>query len=187
MPDTFTVSVERPEVWRVTFNNPPVNKVDPEMILELQALVGQLETDRDVRVVIFDSAIPEHFLGPYDMSRAADTPSEPGPAGMPPWLDLTARLARLAALIGRARALEVILGSQPFDGATAERYGLVNRALPDRDLDAFVAALASSIAGAGQYALTHAKAIVNDATLPPDDELVAAYEAFFSSVAPGAG
>jgi enoyl-CoA hydratase/carnithine racemase len=95
MPESFTVSVERPELWWVAFDNPPVNKVDPEMILKLQALVGQLEADPDVKVVIFDSAIRDHFLGPYDMSRAADTPSEPGPTGLPPWLDLTVRLARL--------------------------------------------------------------------------------------------
>ena len=237
MPESFTVSVERPELWRVTFDNPPVNKVDPEMILKLQALVGQLEADPDVKVVVFDSTIPDHFLGPYDMSRAADTPSEPGPTGLPPWLDLTVRLARLPvvsiaviggvalgcgnefalacdlrfaslerasieeigvhvgygpgggavprlpALIGRARALEVVLGSQPFDGATAEQYGLVNRALPDSELDAFVAALASDIVEAGQFALTHAKALVDPVTLPSDDDLVAAYEAFFSSVA----
>ena len=237
MPESFTVSVERPELWRVTFDNPPVNKVDPEMILKLQALVGQLEADPDVKVVVFDSTIPDHFLGPYDMSRAADTPSEPGPTGLPPWLDLTVRLARLPvvsiavirglalgcgnefalacdlrfaslerasieeigvhvgygpgggavprlpALIGRARALEVVLGSQPFDGAMAEQYGLVNRALPDSELDAFVAALASDIVDAGQFALTHAKALVDPVTLPSDDDLVAAYEAFFSSVA----
>ena len=75
MPESVTVSVEHPALWRLTFDNPPVNKVDPEMILKLQALVGQLEADPDVKVVVFDSAIPEHFLGPYDMTRAADTPS----------------------------------------------------------------------------------------------------------------
>ena len=169
MPYSFTLTVERPELWLATFDNPPVNKVDPYTILKLQALVGQLEADPDVKVVVFDSAVPEHFLGPYDMTRAADTPSEPGPTGLPPWLDLTVRLARLPvvsiavirgvalgcgnefalacdlrfasferasiqqigvhvgygpgggavprlpALIGRARTLEVILGSQPFD------------------------------------------------------------------------
>jgi enoyl-CoA hydratase/carnithine racemase len=67
-----TVSVERPELWRITFDNRPVNKLDSEMILKLQALVGQLDADPDVKVVVFDSAIPDHFLGPYDMSRAAD-------------------------------------------------------------------------------------------------------------------
>jgi hypothetical protein len=44
---------------------------------------------------VFDSADADHFLGPHDMSRAAETPSIPGPTGLPPWLDLTVRLSRL--------------------------------------------------------------------------------------------
>ena len=44
-------------------------------------------------------------------------------------------IARLPALAGRARALELILGSAVLDGATAERYGVVNRAVPDAELD----------------------------------------------------
>ncbi len=42
---------------------------------------------------------------------------------------------RLPPLVGRGRALEIILGANDFDGATAERYGYVNRALPDAELD----------------------------------------------------
>jgi enoyl-CoA hydratase/carnithine racemase len=84
--------------WSVTFANPPANVVDPEMILELQALVDELEHDPDVMVVVFGSAYPDEFLDPYDVARAADTPTEPGPTGMPPWLDMTARLSRLPAV-----------------------------------------------------------------------------------------
>jgi enoyl-CoA hydratase/carnithine racemase len=91
----FTIARARPQLWNVTFDNPPVNLVDPEMILELQALVDQLEHDPDVTVVVFDSANANHFLGPYDMSRVAGTPTAPGPTGMHPWLDLTVRLSRL--------------------------------------------------------------------------------------------
>ena len=91
----FTVARSQHQLWKVTFNNPPVNLVDPEMILDLQALVDQLEHDPDVTAVVFDSANDEHFLGPYDMSRVADTPTAPGPTGMHPWLDLTVRLSRL--------------------------------------------------------------------------------------------
>ncbi|MBV8684739.1 MAG: enoyl-CoA hydratase/isomerase family protein, partial [Caulobacteraceae bacterium] len=40
-------------------------------------------------------------------------------------------MARLARLIGRGRALEVVLGADDIDGATAELYGYVNRSLPD--------------------------------------------------------
>ncbi len=45
---------------------------------------------------------------------------------------------RLPHLVGRGRALEIILGANDFDGETAERYGYVNRALPDTELDALV-------------------------------------------------
>ena len=52
----------------------------------------------------------------------------------------------LARLLGRGRAMEAILGADDFDAETAERYGWINRALPDADLDAFVARLARRIA-----------------------------------------
>jgi len=66
------LAVTRAETrWTVTFANPPANLVDPEMILELQGLVDKLEHDPDVTVVVFGSAKVDHFLGPYDMSRAA--------------------------------------------------------------------------------------------------------------------
>jgi enoyl-CoA hydratase/carnithine racemase len=53
---------------------------------------------------------------------------------------------RLPRLVGRGRALEIVLGANDFDGDTAERYGYVNRALPDAELDGFVDALARRIA-----------------------------------------
>jgi enoyl-CoA hydratase/carnithine racemase len=52
----------------------------------------------------------------------------------------------LTRLVGRARALEVVLGGELFDAETAERYGWVNRALPPEELDGFVDALARRIA-----------------------------------------
>src|SRR6267142_1918320 len=52
---------------------------------------------------------------------------------------------RLPPLVGRGRALEIILSGNDFDGETAERYGYVNRALPDAELDGFVNALARRI------------------------------------------
>ncbi|CAN5257046.1 enoyl-CoA hydratase/isomerase family protein [soil metagenome] len=51
----------------------------------------------------------------------------------------------LPPLLGRARTLEVILGAALFDAATAERYGWINRALPDAELDGFVTSLAARI------------------------------------------
>jgi hypothetical protein len=60
------LAVTRTETrWHVTFADPPINLVDPEMIIEHQTLVDQLEHDPDVTVV-FDSADADHFLGPYE-------------------------------------------------------------------------------------------------------------------------
>ena len=72
---------------------------------------------------------------------------------------------RLPRLIGRARALEVVLGCDDIDAATAERWGYVNRALPDGELRPFVDALATRIASFPAEAIARAKVAV-DAALP---------------------
>src|SRR4051794_41359872 len=66
----------------------------------------------------------------------------------------------LGRLLGRGRAMEAILGADDFDADQAERYGWINRALPDAHLDAFVARLARRLAavplragGSGQGAV----------------------------------
>ena len=85
-------------------------------------------------------------------------------------------------LIGRDRALEVILSSADYDADVAERWGWVTRALPDAELDAFVDAMANRLASFDGWAVATAKAMVNRATLPPDADLVAAYEEFVESL-----
>jgi enoyl-CoA hydratase/carnithine racemase len=234
---TLRLTKDQSPVRRITFDNPPGNLVNPEMILELQQAITELEKDTEVRVIIFDSADEEVFLGKYDLSRAADTPNDPGPTGLPTWLDLTARLtrlpvvsiakirgathgvgsefalacdlrfaslerahidqpevsarvvpgggaiARLPGLCGRARTLEIILGSTPLDGALADHYGVVNRALPDQVLDDFVDDLASRIAGFDSRAISESKALIDAETLPDNEQLLAPYQAFFGSVA----
>jgi len=52
-------------------------------------------------------------------------------------------LERLPMLVGRSRALEIVLGANDFDADTAERYGWINRAIPDAELDAFVGTLSA--------------------------------------------
>jgi len=64
---------------------------------------------------------------------------------------------RLPPLVGRGRALEIVLGANDFDGDTAERYGYVNRALPDEELDGFVDALACRIASFDRRSIAAAK------------------------------
>jgi enoyl-CoA hydratase/carnithine racemase len=72
----------------------------------------------------------------------------------------------LARLLGRGRALEAILGADDFNAEQAERYGWINRALPDADLDAFVARLARRIASFPTEAVRSAKRALNELTLP---------------------
>src|SRR3981189_3032973 len=85
---------------------------------------------------------------------------------------------RLPHLVGRGRALEIVLGANDFDGDTAERYGYVNRALPDVELDSFVDALARRIASFDLGAIAAAKSLVNQVSLPPTDRLLDALTLF---------
>lgn len=79
-------------------------------------------------------------------------------------------MARLPRLMGRGRALEVLLGADDMPGDVAERYGYVNRSLPDAELDAFVDSLAKRIASFDKQALTDTKRFVDVASLPSDYE-----------------
>jgi enoyl-CoA hydratase/carnithine racemase len=85
---------------------------------------------------------------------------------------------RLPHLVGRGRTLEIILGANDFDGDTAERYGYVNRALPDAELDSFVDALARRIASFDRRAIAAAKNLVNQVSLPSADRLLDALTSF---------
>jgi enoyl-CoA hydratase/carnithine racemase len=90
-------------------------------------------------------------------------------------------MARLPHLIGRNRALEVLLSSDDISGEQAAAYGYVNRALPDADLDAFVEALATRIAKFDKWAIATTKRLVNT-SLPPDVELGAGWDACIASL-----
>jgi enoyl-CoA hydratase/carnithine racemase len=92
-------------------------------------------------------------------------------------------MARLAGLMGRGRGLEVILGADDFPANLAERYGYVNRALPDEEIEAFGDAFACRLASFEKHALVGAKALMNEATLPPDAVFQHALTAFFASAA----
>src|SRR3989441_10167004 len=85
---------------------------------------------------------------------------------------------RLPHLVGRGRALEIVLGGNDFDGDMAERYGYINRALADAELDGFVDALARRIASFDWRAIAAAKNLVNQVSLPSADRLLAAITSF---------
>ena len=226
------------EYWRVTFNNPPLNIFGPKTIPQLNESITAVETDEQVKVVVFDSAIDGFFLTHYDfLAKIEDTTSlPPGPTGLQPLPDMLVRLsrapvvsiasirgratgvgselalacdmrfasrekailshfevgagivpgggpmARLPRLMGRGRALEVLLGAYDIPGDLAERYGYVNRSLPDAELDEFVDALATRIASFNKRAISETKRFVDVASLPPDYEIAPEWDVCFASI-----
>jgi len=238
--NTRRVRLERclPSYWRVTFDHPPLNIFGPESIPQLNEVIAALETDENVKVVVFDSAVDGFFLTHYDfLAKLEDSTSlPPGPTGLHPLPDMLARLsrapvvsialirgratgvgselalaadmrfasrekailsqwelgaglvpgggpmARLPRLIGRGRALEVLLGADDIGGDLAERYGYVNRALADAELDGFVEALARRIASFDRDAIASIKRLVDKASLPPDEDIALEWSAFIASV-----
>jgi enoyl-CoA hydratase/carnithine racemase len=227
-----------PAYWRVTFDNPPLNLMGPEFVLQFKEIITALETDEQVKVVVFDSAVEGFFLNHSDfLAKLEDlTGIPPGPTGLQAWPDILVRLtrtpvvsialirgratgngseialacdmsfasrekailsqwevgvgmvagggpmARLPRLIGRGRALEVLLSSNDIRGDLAESYGYVNRSFPDAELDEFVDALASRIAAFDKWAIGNTKRLVNAASLPPDVEVDAGWDTCIASV-----
>ena len=100
-------------------------------------------------------------------------------AGLVPGDDPMARLPRL---MGRGRALEVLLGADDIPGDLAELYGYVNRSLPDADLDAFVESLATRIASFDKRAISETKRFADVASLPPDFEIAPEWDVCFASI-----
>ncbi|MFD4611847.1 enoyl-CoA hydratase/isomerase family protein [Streptomyces sp. NPDC058440] len=230
-------------MWRITFDHPPLNLIDAGTIGELTGPVGALEQDPKVRVVVFDSAVPDFFLAHYDIGGAAPTRNAPPvtPTGMSPWLDVLARIAegpfvsiakirgrargagsefvlacdmrfasrenavlsqpeiglglvaggapthRLPFLTGRSRALEIMLTGQDYDADLAERYGYVDRAVPDSGLDDFVADVAGRIASFDKTALVEVKNLVGEVSLPAHEQQARTGRAFWASAGRPAG
>ena len=203
---------------RVTFDHPPINTVTATTVEELAELVGLIEEDSDLNVVVFDSANPAFYLAQYDFE---DDPTRMGalaarPTGMPAWIDVLVRMAgapvvsiasirgrargagsefvlacdlrfashentllgqvevgtgvvpggrpmvRLARLVGRGRALEILLAADDVDGPRAELYGYVNRVIADDQLDGEVDRIASRIARLDHNAIARTKSYVAD-------------------------
>ena len=233
--DHLRIDRRGPGYCRVTFDHPPINTITATTVAELAEVVGLIEQDRDLRVVVFGSANPDFFLAHYDLEHdpARTAALGVGPTGMHAWLDLLVRLsrapivsiasirgrargagsefvlacdmrfasrentlvgqfevgmgvvpgggpmARLSRLVGRGRALEILLVADDFDGPRAAEYGYVNRVIADDRLDEEVHAIASRLARFDRDGLGRTKAYVDQVTLPPDRELPAALADFF--------
>jgi hypothetical protein len=90
-------------------------------------------------------------------------------------------VARLPRLIGRGRALEVLLVADDIDATLAERYGYVNRVVPDDQLEQETDRIVRRLASFDKQAIAETKAFVDATSLPDDEELPPALSAFFAS------
>lgn len=227
-----------PAHWRVVMENPPLNLMGPDFVVQFREIMSAIENEEPLRVVVFESAVDGFFLNhsDFDVELERLTRLPQGPTGLEAWPDILARLprapvvsiakirgratgngselalacdmtfasrekallsqweagvgmvagggpmARLPRLIGRSRALEVLLGSNDIGGDLAQEYGYVNRSLPDDELDGFVDSLATRISAFDKWAIANTKRLVNAASLAPEVELAAGWEACIASV-----
>lgn len=210
-------------ICRATIDNPPINLLNADLIVELGRFAAEVAADDEVRVVIVDSADPAFFVAHADITLIQHLPTDDttlhdelspfdavvdlfrtmpkatiaviegiargGGSELALAFDMRfaalgkARLAqpevaigiipggggtqRLPRQVGRARALEVILGCEDIDAATADAWGYVNRALPPDELRAFVATLAARIASFPRDVIAAAKRAVDTAAGDP--------------------
>ena len=232
------VTKTTPALWRVAFDNPPLNLIGPDMLVELRALLDDAETDPLVAVIVFESADDEYFLAHWDIASDPELTNSlpPGPTGFHPWLDILIRISKLPAvtvsalrgrargagsefalatdirfasrekavlgqfemgtgavagggpssrlprLVGRGRALEILVSAGDYDGDLAERYGYVNRAIADADFEQFVTDFATRVSAFDVRALQEIKQFVNAVSLPDDSEFPPQMDAFWNSV-----
>jgi enoyl-CoA hydratase/carnithine racemase len=106
----FSVERPSPSFCRVTFDHPPVNTITATTVAELAELVGLVEHDPDLNVVVFKSANRDFYLAHYDVENDPGRTAAlgVGPTGMPAWIDVLVRLSRapvvsIASIRGRAR------------------------------------------------------------------------------------
>jgi len=234
MPDHSQFNTDRtyPGRWTITFMNPPINIFDPTTIVELGALMTDLEADLTVKVVVFQSANPDFFIAHLDVARAA---AQPEVLGL--WREIVLRLSSmpvvsiakirgrtrgignefvlacdmrfasrqsalfgqpeigvglipgggamewLPRLVGRSRALEIVLSADDFNADIAERYGWVNRTLDDDGLDSFVDTLARRLASFDRKTLATAKTQINRFGTPTATELQSSNDMIFPMLA----
>src|SRR5215471_8422715 len=234
MPDLSQFNIDRtdPGRWTITFSNPPINMFVPTTIVELGALMTDLEADPSVKVAVFQSANRDFFIAHLDVAKAAERPEV-----LDLWRDFVLRLSSmpvvsiakirgrtrgignefvlacdmrfagrqntlfgnpevgvglipgggalewLPRLVGRSRALEIVLSADDFDADIAERYGWVNRTLDDDQLDSFVDTLIRRLASFDRETLGAAKAQINRVGMPTAAELQSSNDMFFSILA----
>ena len=84
----FSIDRTHPGRWTITFNNPPINMFVPSTIVELGALMTDIEADPSVKVVVFQSANPDFFIAHLDVAKAVERPDV-----LSLWRDFVLRLS----------------------------------------------------------------------------------------------
>jgi len=202
-------------VATVTMCNPPINVLSSALTRELYTFTREVESNADVRVIIFKSGDKDFFLSHSDVHLFLNYESEDSRYALDAFREMTRRFytwdkvtiaqiegrasgggsefleaadmrfaalgktfishpevslgfipckggsQRLPALVGRARALELILGGAFVGAEVAEAYGLINRAFAPAALDTYVKKLALRIAGCPDETVRYAKRCVN--------------------------
>jgi len=90
-------------------------------------------------------------------------------------------MARLGRLVGRGRALEILLGGEDIPAELAAESGYLNRIVPDADIERFVDGFARQIATFDKVALAGIKKLVDVATLPKDAEFAPGLQVYFAT------
>jgi len=236
--DCFKIRTDRGVAF-VTIDHPPINLFDFNLMQEMTRIGMELESDDNIRVVVFDSANPEFFIAHADVNLIQMLPTEVPPKAetLSPFHSMVDRFRtmpkvsiakiegrtrgggsefvlsldmrfgalgkaifaqpevalgiipggsgtqRLPRLMGRGRAMEVILGCEDIPADLAERYGYINRALPPEELGPFVDRLAYRIASFPAEAIALAKPSINAAELPTFEGLLEEAHYFNQSVA----
>ncbi len=238
-PTTFGLTRHSETLWRVTFDNGPLNLIDGQMNLELHQLLDQVEQDAEVAVLLFESANPDYFLAHYAADADMTPLAELQPSEAVPWLHWATFLIRLSktpavtitalrgrargagsefalatdirfasrekaiisqfevalaaipggapatrlpGIVGRGRAFEIMLGGEDFNGDLAERYGYVNRAVPDAEFVEFVDAYARRVSRFDRRTLLDIKGFINAASHPDEVQLMAEMRAFGEAI-----
>jgi len=104
-PLQFNIDRTHPGRWAITFSNPPINMFVPTTIVELGALMTEVEADPSVKVLVFQSANPDFFIAHLDVSKAVERPEVLGL-----WRDFVLRLSStpvvsIAKIRGRTRGI----------------------------------------------------------------------------------
>ncbi|MFK7977936.1 MAG: enoyl-CoA hydratase/isomerase family protein [Halioglobus sp.] len=203
-------------VLNVAINSPPMNLLGLQLLLDLDQLGQRVESDDNVKVIVFSSDDPDFFVAHGDVESMVGLEGAPpargdalgfvhsvlarfssmqkvsiaqiagaargGGSELAMAMDMrfgalekavfgqpeaamgiipgAGGTQRLPALIGAPRALEMILGCDDIDAVQAERYGYLNRAMPEKELANFVTHLAQRIAALPWETIAAAKQAV---------------------------